>query len=223
MKKLVLIVIIISISVSIFAEINPKKAAIMSALIPGTGEIYTGNYKKAGFFLGTEILILFSYLKLNDKIEVGEENYKKQALQYADIVSGNYDDNFYQTIQQFDSIETYNNQVIQDARNYYLIYMNDEQRYHEYLDNNLMDENSNYWHWQNKSKWADYQRTRNDYHEYQIWTNMTLGFMLVNRLISVVDSTISAKSKKNRNGLNSFYVKPNLKAKSVMLGYKYEF
>ena len=52
---------------------------------------------------------------------------------------------------------------------------------------------------------------------------MTLGFMLVNRLISVVDATISSRrvNASERMKSSSFFIEPNMN--SLMVGYKYEF
>jgi hypothetical protein len=40
-----------------FSAKSPVKAGLFSALIPGGGQVYTGNYAKSGFFLTTEVVI----------------------------------------------------------------------------------------------------------------------------------------------------------------------
>ncbi len=66
---------------------NPKKdagrALILSALIPGAGQVYNGQYGKALFFFATWIFILLWPLAIIDAWEtatkINEEAYAQQA------------------------------------------------------------------------------------------------------------------------------------------------
>lgn len=223
MKKVVLITVIFGLALGVSAEINPKKAALLSTLIPGAGEIYTQSYKRAGFFIGTELLLLFSYFKLNNEIDIYASNYKQMAKVYANANATNYNDEFYQNLHSYESVEAYNEEVIQAARNYYLIYQNDSQSYSEYIETYTLDTEETYWHWDSQSKWDKYKITRSDHNEFEIWAKMTLGFMMVNRLVSVLDATFTARKSRIEKEPQSFYFEPDLERKAFMVGYKYDF
>ncbi len=65
---------------SVKEEISPLKAGIMSALIPGSGQIYTRSYLKSALFIGAEVISWVVYFTYTKK---GDEQTKK-FKQYAD-------------------------------------------------------------------------------------------------------------------------------------------
>jgi len=71
-------------------KFSPLKAGIMSALVPGSGEIYTGSYLKSALFITVEIaswVVYFTYTKKGDEQtrrfkQYADENWS--VVDYAD-------------------------------------------------------------------------------------------------------------------------------------------
>ena len=57
----------------------PGKAMLYSAVIPGLGQLYNGNIKKALFFSAVEITAISIYFNFNGKSSSKEEKYKQFA------------------------------------------------------------------------------------------------------------------------------------------------
>lgn len=53
-----------------------KTAFLLSILLPGTGELYAGNYYKAGAFFATEVALWTFFIIYNDKGNDGEDAYR---------------------------------------------------------------------------------------------------------------------------------------------------
>lgn len=71
-------------------QVKKKKKSVglgvlLSALIPGAGEFYGGNYLKAGIFFGVEILAWATFAYFESKGNKKEEEYQAYADQYWDV------------------------------------------------------------------------------------------------------------------------------------------
>ncbi len=72
-------------------QVNNKKkksvglGVLLSALLPGSGEFYGGNYLKAGIFFGMEILAWATYAYFQTKGQSKEDEYVAYANQYWDV------------------------------------------------------------------------------------------------------------------------------------------
>jgi hypothetical protein len=72
-------------------KVNTKKkksvglGVLLSALLPGSGEFYGGNYLKAGIFFGMEILAWATFAYFQSKGNSKENEYMAYADQYWDV------------------------------------------------------------------------------------------------------------------------------------------
>lgn len=226
MKKIVTLIILLSIITSVCAEqLSTKKAVLLSALVPGLGEIYTKDYTKAGIFLSTELAIIFSYMRLKSETEWAIKSYEQFAYSKADIPK-NSSDRYYQRIQDYFSSEEYNESVISFARNVYLSanspYYNPAY-YYEYLDLYLIpDEQA--WDWQNNKNWYKYKDLRREKQDFEILMNFTFGAAILNRIVSIIDSAISVKKVNRKNSLlGNLVIEPDWKKKGMRISYEYNF
>ena len=64
---------------------NPILSIGLSALIPGTGQILNGDYKKGLFFLGVELLALNQKSKYNKKGKYFIQQYENYAMDYWSV------------------------------------------------------------------------------------------------------------------------------------------
>lgn len=71
-------------------QVKKKKKSVglgvlLSAVIPGAGEFYGGNYLKAGIFFGVEVLAWATFAYFESKGNKKEEEYQAYADQYWDV------------------------------------------------------------------------------------------------------------------------------------------
>ncbi len=220
MKKFVLIVILVSLFFSLNAEnkkYSLKKAIAASLIFPGGGELYVKKYKTAGFFISSELTVLFSYIRLKNQVEYETNTYKQFAYAKAGIPKKS-DKTKYTLASKWMSSEDYNNYIKMNGRNYFVIYLGDQQAYEEYLAKNLIPEDEG-WDWHNSKNWQKYRKYRTNTQNYKIYANLIASGFVINRLISMIDSIISVKKL---NGLK-ISAMPNLQEKGIKIGYTYKF
>ena len=71
-------------------QVKKKKKSVglgvlLSAIIPGAGELYGGNYLKAGIFFGVEVLAWATFAYFESKGNKKEDEYQAYADQYWDV------------------------------------------------------------------------------------------------------------------------------------------
>ena len=227
MKRIMLICLIACLALPALADtaqpkpVSVRRAVLYSALLPGAGELYAHSYNKGAFFLGTELAILFTWWRLTEEREWKIDSYKQYAAQYAGVpITG--DDEVYRRLQNYYGSEDYNDGVTQDARNYFLIYLNDPEAYNEYISANIYT-GEDTWQWQTQANWRQYQRLRNEKQDLEIYAKFALGAALVNRVISLIDAARTARNY-NKGLLNgSLSVVPNWEHQGFMVNYAYRF
>lgn len=223
MKKTILILLLITFSLTLAGkELSVKKAMLYSALVPGLGEMYSQDYSRGAIFLAAESAIIFSYFRMKSERDWVINSYKQYAFSVVGV-SKDMDDAYYQLIQNYMSSEEYNDNIIRDARNYFLIYNEDQEGYDAYLEANLIPE-ENSWHWDNNKEWSEYTKLRLTKQDYEIYSNFAFAAAILNRIISVIDSAMEAK-KFNRSGqyLGKLSVQPDWNKKGMKINYEYRF
>lgn len=195
---------------------------LYSAILPGLGEIYTKNPTKAGFFIGTEFAILFSYFRFKSETEWKIDSYEQFAFVNAGI-DKNSSDIVYQRAQDYISSEEYNESIILAARNYFLIYYHDEEAFQEYLDYHLIPEEEG-WDWETNKNWSKFYKLRRQKQDLEIYSNFAVAGLILNRLVSILDSAISVKKYNKQNKYyGKLYVAPVWDNKGIKIGYEYKF
>ncbi|OPX29605.1 MAG: hypothetical protein B1H06_01255 [Candidatus Cloacimonas sp. 4484_143] len=223
MRKFVIVLILLSIVFSLSAQQKSiRKAMAFSAILPGAGEIYTKNYNKAAVFLAVEAATIFSYFRLKNERQWAMDSYKQFAYSVTDVPKDS-EDSYYQVIQNYFSSERYNENILRDARNYFIIYTNDPVGYEEYLDKYLVPEDQS-WNWGNDRNWYIFRGLRRDKQDMEIYMKFAFAAAILNRFISVVDSAISAK-RCNKQGqtISKFSIYPDIFKKELKVRYEYKF
>lgn len=223
MKKVILITLLFCLTATIHSKkVSTGKAVLCSAVIPGLGELYLKEYNKAVFFFGAEAAIIFSYLRLKSETDWAIDSYMQFAYAKTDVPK-NSDDSYYQIIQDYISSDNYNESIIRDARNYFLIYMNDPLAYEEYLEKYLVPEDME-WNWQNNTNWLKYKELRRDKQDLELYAKFTFAAAILNRIVSVIDTAISAK-KINKTGKSygELSFNPDWDKKGIKVNYEFHF
>ncbi|RMH73679.1 MAG: hypothetical protein D6675_02065 [Gemmatimonadetes bacterium] len=89
---------------------SPKpvwKAALMSAILPGSGEFYTGATKNGIAMLGLGAYVWGSYLYKSSRVNALEEKYQEYAYLYGDIPPDTYSDDYYLALSRYSTIDEY--------------------------------------------------------------------------------------------------------------------
>lgn len=223
MKKSILIFLLISLSLTLAGkELSVKKAMLYSAMVPGLGEMYSQSYSKGAIFLAAESAIIFSYFRMKSERDWAINSYKQYAFSVVGVPK-NMDDAYYQLIQNYMSSEEYNDDIIRDARNYFLIYLTDPEGYEAYLETYLIPE-ENSWHWDNNNKWSEYRKLRLKKQDYEIYSNFAFAAAILNRIISVIDSAMEVKkNNRSRQYIGKLSVQPDWNKKGMRINYEYHF
>ena len=223
MKRYLFILLLILLSFTLSGkELSVKKAMLYSVLVPGLGEMYSQNYSKGAIFLAAESAIIFSYFRMKSERDWAINSYKQYAFSVVGVPK-DMDDDYYQLIQNYMSSEEYNDNIIRDARNYFLIYNTNPEGYEAYLEANLIPE-ENSWHWDNNNEWSEYINLRVKKQDYEIFSNFAFAAAILNRVVSIIDSALEVK-KFNRSGqyLGKLSVQPDWNKKGMKINYEYRF
>ncbi|HNQ43410.1 MAG TPA: hypothetical protein PKI59_03235 [Candidatus Cloacimonadota bacterium] len=194
-KALLLIVAVSNIGFVRAKTFVPKP--LMSAIIPGSGEIALGHYTKGIILLTSEAIALNAFITTDKSMSLQQTAYKNYAFKYAGVPLG-MPQNHYQYVQDYISSEYFNNFQEMMARNHYLIYYNDPQAFADYMAENTFT-GEEQWEWRSSEHWQKYQTLRREHQKTKMNHNLALGVMLLNRAVSVIDTAISGSKARNQS------------------------
>jgi len=223
MRRIIPILLLLFLLSSLSAQQKSiRKAIVLSALVPGLGEVYTHNYNKAAVFFTIEAASIFTYFRLKSERQWALDSYKQFAYSMTGVPKDSQDW-YYQLLQNYSCSEVYNESIIRDARNYYLIYKNDPVAYEEYLASRLVPEEQS-WDWETDKNWYKFRSLRRDKQDMEIYMNFAFAAAIVNRFISVIDAAVSAKrfNKKYKN-IGELSVVPDFAKGGFLVNYEYKF
>jgi hypothetical protein len=190
---------------AIIREIEDEKKSvglgiIYSLLLPGMGELYADAYDIGKYFTIADGILWGTYIGMSSYASWQEDNYKTYAGTYAGVDHSNKDEDYYATIGEYSSVESYNNQKALE-RNFDEMY--DEQEY--------------FWKWQTtderkiyRDMWTSSEQTNND-------LRFVVGGLILNRIISAINAArlvssynSSLKDEMSWNLSAGFDAMPNL-------------
>lgn len=221
MIKKIILFILIALVINLLTATekkSAKQAMLMSAILPGAGQLYLGQNTKASILMTTDIISLISYFRFAQEKNLMIDNYKL----YANVNAGlknNADDYLYNLAQKYKSAEIYNNNLELRARNYFILLNNDQESYDAYMQRNSIS-SEDMWEWQTDSDFKKYRSIRNDKQRYEIYQNFALGSIILNRIIGVVDAAISTNKVNKKTQL---YSVPDFERKGISLIYEVKF
>ena len=197
---------------------SAAQAMLMSAVIPGSGQMYLGKNTRAGVFMAADITAILSLIRFDKEKNNLTENSKTFAYANAGLQKG-VSDEIYRLAHNYRSSDEYNRSVILYARNRFIIQLNDKDLYDQYLDIYLLKPEES-WDWNTENDYQEYRNIRKEKQNYEIYANFAIGALIINRLISVVDSALQT-GKVNR--ASQVYAVPNFDTKGISLVYEYKF
>ncbi len=159
---------------------NPALAILYSALLPGMGELYAGDYSLGKYLTATEAGLWIAYFSINMYGEWQVDNFKAYARSNAGVTPDGKDDDFYANVSNYLSVEQYN----------------DEQAFYRRFDE-MYNTTTHHWNWEGtterrtyRSMWVSSRQAFNN-------LRFVVAGMLLNRLGSIINAVrlVSAHNK----------------------------
>ena len=164
---------------------NEKKSVglgiIYSLLLPGMGELYAGDYNIGKYFTIADGVLWGTFIGMNVYSNWQKDDYKSYAASNADVNNSGKDADYYATIGNYTSIETYNDEKALE-RNFDQMY-NTEQYFWKW---NSTEERRTY-----RSMWTSAEQTDND-------IRFVVGGLILNRVASAINAARLVTSYNNR-------------------------
>ncbi len=221
-KLILLLILVLFITISSAQEYSRGKAIIMSALVPGSGQLYTGQKTMGATLIATELGLVFSLLRFQKEIDWGVDHYQQYAFAYNDIPIGSSTD-LYQDMYTYESSEKHNEAVIRDARNYYLIYTNDPESYYAYIQKFAYSGDET-WDWSTKDRWMKYRSIKVRKQNFEVYKNLAVGGLVINHLFSTIQTIISTRPHKTvLSQISNINIQPDYINNGVNVVYSYKF
>lgn len=193
---LIILCIILLLPVSLLSTKSLPQAMLMSAVLPGTGEIYSGNLTRGVILTTADLILLYSANRASGEIKWLDSSFKQFAYAKADIPQNSSTD-YYNLIHDYINSQQYNAEVELYFRNLGLARYNDPAYYNDQiLLYSIPAEDS--WQWENETDWNKYRSIRKDKQTQILNRKLFIGAAIANRIISVLDSAILIKKYNKR-------------------------
>lgn len=160
---------------------KPVLSILYSAILPGMGEWYAGDFSSGYYFTAAEAALWSVYLGMSSYSTWQKDNYISFASVEGQVGVNNKNSEFYADIGNYTSINQYN----------------DEKAFYRQFEK-MYNESTHYWKWENetdrkayRNMWLASQRTNNN-------LRFVVGGMLLNRLISIVNA-VRLTARHNRS------------------------
>jgi hypothetical protein len=152
------------------------KAFLLSALVPGAGQYYVGNRKKARVFFAAETMTWISYISFRTYGNWKKDDYIRYGNTYAGASLDDKDDEFLDMVAFYEDIDQYNTlgRAFDPERPYYP----DTPEYH--------------WRWPSEYHQQAFRELKNRSREAYRKSDFVLGIAIVTRIVSVVDAVRDA-------------------------------
>ena len=164
------------------------KALLLSLALPGTGQEYIGSHIRARSMWAAEDGVWTTYALFTVQGNNREDKYQEMAHLFAGV-SGDRDDSYYQAIAFYQTNYEYNIDVRREAR---YIYPYDPALQDQYvLDNGYFGDDG--WEWDSVGRQREYRDTRTSSKESHRRATLTIGFAVLNRMVSMIDVYLTFK------------------------------
>jgi hypothetical protein len=176
---------------------STTKAALLSLILPGAGEIYGGSKTKGKIFIISEVSLWAGFFAFRTYGAWLEDDYKIYAATHARVNLEGKSDGFFDQLSFYDSRDQYN----QFAP---LYYRGEKQPYPE-------DDFWN-WAWESRESRYRYRDLKNRSKDASRKALYMVGLSVVNRIVSVVDAMKTVRSYNRKRSLEFSHIKFDLKA-----------
>lgn len=146
-------------------------AIIYSALLPGMGELYAGNYSSGKYFTIADGILWGGLIGVSAYANNQEDNYKAYAVSFGSVDLTGKDDKYFANIGNYVDIYQYNHRQELD-RNFEALY----------------DETSDYWKWAGQEERSEYRSMWKSSEYANNSTRFIIGALVLNRIASIINA-----------------------------------
>lgn len=218
--KLILLLPVILVAICSLQAKSFPKAMLLSAVMPGAGELYSGNLTRGVIFSSADLMLLYGAFRLGNQINWLEASY----IDYAEVNAGvlpDRDNEYYELLQTYFSSDDYNADMQLYFRNLGLYSFNDPDYYSaEIALYTISGEDE--WHWITREAWKQYKLKRREKQSRVMDRKLVIGALIANRVISVLDSAFLIRSY-NKKHNPKFSVVPDFQTNTAFLNCSLEF
>ncbi len=157
------------------------KAGALSALLPGAGQYYNGQKKKALIMGGAEVAIWTAFFVFDAQGDSRMDTAEEYAGIYAGT-NGDHENSYWQSVGRYMDSDAYNDSRLREARALQ-------------EDPSGLVYGSDTWQWVNDDRRRSFNKLRADGNSAYDRRDFMILFAVVNRGISVVDAVLGAGSK----------------------------
>ncbi|MBM3306720.1 MAG: hypothetical protein FJY74_00065 [Candidatus Eisenbacteria bacterium] len=172
-------------------ERSPILALLMSCVLPGWGEMYTGHAARGRAFMAAEASIWAAYAGFRIQTGMREDDYREHAEIFAGVPDG-ASNAYYQAVADYirsEGYDSYNESVRSDARS---LFPNDPAAQQAYLaEHGYFGDDA--WEWESDERFRQYRRLRQLAGEARRRAFYMTGLAVLNRAVSAIDSAWMAR------------------------------
>ncbi len=172
-------------------EKNPMIAFLMSAAVPGLGELYVGNVNRARAFMAVEAGIWLGYGAFKIQENMREDDYREYASIFAGV-DEDAESTYLQDIADYirsEGLDSFNEAIRSEARSFYPDDLDAQRAY--FAENGYFDDSV--WEWESRERFAHYRELRTDASSSRQNAFYMTGLAVLNRAISAIDSAWMAR------------------------------
>jgi len=176
------------------------KAALLSLLLPGAGEIYGGSKTKGKIFLLSEASVWAGFFSFRTYGSWLKDDYRSYAASHAQVNLKGKPDDFFDQLAFYDSRDQYNQLA--------LLYHRGEVS--PYPEDDFWN-----WEWESKDSRLYYRDIKNRSKDASRKAIYMVGLSIVNRILSVVDAMKTVRTYNRKKSFEFSGIKLDLKAQPL--------
>jgi len=150
---------------------NVGLAMLYSALLPGMGELYAGDYSFGKYLTITDGVLWGTFIGVSSHANNLEDNYKSYATSMGSANVESKDDKYFADIGNYVDIDQYNRRQELD-RNFAAVY----------------DEATHYWKWDGQSERSEYRTMWKSSETANNNLRFIAGALILNRVVSIINA-----------------------------------
>ncbi|HOD17519.1 MAG TPA: hypothetical protein PLF50_02045 [Candidatus Cloacimonadota bacterium] len=221
--KIGLFLLLALIPFSVPFAVNAKslpQAMFMSAVLPGTGELYNGSMTRGVAFISADLVILFSACRLGEEVQLLGKSYRR----YAEANAGaphHQNSDYYDLLQKYYCSADYNADMELYFRNLGLMQYNNPDYYANEISAYSIPD-SVAWQWSNHQTWKKYKSIRRDRQRTLMNQKLAIGAAFANRAVSILDAMFLTRNN-NEKTKSGIILAPDFQRNGAFLIYSMEF
>ena len=170
---------------------NPMVAVMMSVVLPGWGELYTGHTARAKGFMAAEAAIWLGYAGFTIQGNLREDDYRDYARTFAGVgadAGGEYWDDVSDFIRS-EGFASYNETIRREARSLYPDDLEAQEAY--FRENGYFGGMA--WEWESEERFREFRRLKHNASVSFRSAFFMSGLAVLNRAVSAIDSAWMAR------------------------------